>query len=87
MELSINFLLRWRGIVKYPIMDWLNNYLRVYDADIHPDVNFNNLEEVEFCLPNYDRTSRGRSPYWLPPGCKATTLWEAYEIILVYKKE
>lgn len=87
MELSINFLLRWRGIIEYPLMDWLTNYLRLYDIHIHLDVNFNNLEDVEFCLPNQDRTSRGRSSYWLPPGCKATTLQEAYEIILVYNNE
>jgi hypothetical protein len=86
MELSINFLLRWRGIVEDPEMDWLTNYLRVYDVDIHPDVNSNNLEDVEFCLPNYDRTSRGRSSYGLPPRSKATTLHEAMEIILAYKK-
>ena len=54
MELCIKFLLRWRGILEDLEMDWLTNYPRVYDTYIHPNVNFNNLEDVEFCLLNYD---------------------------------
>ena len=86
MELSINFLLRWREIVKDLGRDWLTNYLRAYDAYIHPDVDFNNLEDVEFFLPNYDKTNRGRSTYEFPSGSKATSLHEATEIIMVFKK-
>ena len=57
--------------------DWLTNYLRAYDAYIHPDVDFNNLEDVKFFLPNYDKTNRGRSTYEFPSGSKATSLHEA----------
>ena len=86
MEMSINFLLRWRGIIEDPGRDWLTGYLRAFDAYIHPDVDFNYMENVDFFLPNYDKTNRGRSTYEFPLGSKASSLHEAFEIIMVFKK-
>ena len=86
MECSINFLLRWRGIIEDPSRDWLTNYLRAYDAYIHPNVDLTNLDDVEFYLPHYDKTSKGRSTYEFPLGSKATTLHEATKIIMIFKK-
>ena len=87
MEANINFLLRWRGIIEDPGRDWLVNYLTAFDAYIHLDVDLSNLDNVEFCLPNYDKSSRGRAAYEFSPGSKATNLHEASEIIMVFKKQ
>ena len=86
MERSIKFLLRWRGIIEDPGKDWLTDYLKAYDAYIHLEVDFNDMENVKFCLPNYDKTNRDRTAFEFPPGSKASTLHEASEIIMVYKK-
>ena len=86
MELSIKFLLRWRGIIEDHGKEWLTEYLKAYDAYIHPEVDFNDMDNVEFCLPNYDKTNRDRTAFEFPPGSKASTLHEASEIIMVFKK-
>ena len=62
------------------------NYLRAFDAYIHPDANLSNLDNVEFCLPNYNKSSKGRAAYEFHPSSKATNLHEASKIIVVFKK-
>ena len=86
MEESIHFLLRWRGIIEDPGKDWVMNYLWYFDAYIYLDENVLNLEATKFCLPNYDKSNRGRIAYEFPLGSKAKNLHEASEIIMVFKK-
>ena len=87
MEASVQFLLRWRRIIKDPGREWLVNYPRALDAYIHPKADLSNLEAVEFCLPNYDKSRKERSTYEFPPGSKAKNLQEASKIIIVFKKK
>ena len=86
MEVSINFLLRWRGIIDDPNQEWLRNYLKVYGAYIEPNTNFKNLEKLEFSLPNYDKSGKGKTAIIFPPGVRTNTPNEIAEIIMVYQK-
>ena len=58
MEASINFLLRWRGIMVDPDVAWLSNYLNIFKCYIELGTNLNNLEDLDFCMPNLEKTSK-----------------------------
>ena len=63
MESSIQFLLRWRGEVADIGKEWLKNYLGLFKAYIHLGVGFGNLNLLDFCTPNIEKSSRDRSSF------------------------
>jgi hypothetical protein len=44
MEASVNFLLRWRGIIEDPSKSWLTDFLHIFEAYIEIDHNFDALD-------------------------------------------
>ena len=67
MEASIQFLLQWRGIVEDVSNDWLINYLNIFKDYIHPRVVLDNLEALNFCTPNTEKSSKEKNAFKFPP--------------------
>ena len=63
MEVSIWFLLQWRRIVEDDSKDWLENYLNIFKAYIHPGMLLDNLEALNFCTPNMEKSSREKNEF------------------------
>ena len=58
MEANIQFLLLWWGIMEEENVDRLLSYSNLYSTYINPEVDLNNLENVEFILPNLLKLSK-----------------------------
>ena len=85
MEASINFLLRWRGILEDPKKDWLSNFLQAFEAYIEPNINFDDLGKLEFILPNFIKSNRELTTSVFPPG---STMDDVEDIVMFcWKKE
>ena len=67
MEANIHFLLKGRGIVEDSNKEWLRSYLDIFKSYIHPSVVLDNLEALEFCIPNMEKSSREKSSFVFPP--------------------
>ena len=57
MESYFHFLLHWRKITIGLDYEWLTNYLSLFKAYVHPVVDFDNLEMLDFCTPNIEKSS------------------------------
>ena len=67
MELCFQFLLGWRRIMVDNGHEWLINYLSLFNAYIHPRVELGNLDALEFCTPNIEKSSREKFSFEFPP--------------------
>ena len=74
MESSIQFLLGWRGIMVDNRKEWLRSYLGLFNAYIHPGVGFGNLDALDFCTPNIEKSSREKFSFEFPPFFRWKTL-------------
>ena len=48
-------------------MEWLINYLHLFNAYIQLGVTFDNLDDLDFCTPNAEKTNRGKFDFEFPP--------------------
>ena len=87
MEASLNFLLRWRGIIMEDNRAWLTNYLRLFNAHIQEGVTFENLEDLDFSTPNAERTSKRKLVYEFPPNYQIEEFSDIMDVIMVLWKE
>lgn len=84
MEASVNFLLRWRGIIVDPSKTWLIDFLHIFEAYTEIDNNFDDLDKMEFILPNFIRSSRELNALVYLSGSCAE---DVEDIIMFCKKE
>ena len=87
MEASLNFMLRWRGIIAEENKEWLTNYLRLFKAHIQEGVTFENLDDLEFSTPNAERTSKRKLVYEFPPNYQIEEFSDIMDVIMVLWKE
>ena len=86
MEASINFLLRWRGILDDPGKAWLQAYLNILKSYVEPGIDLDDLEVLEFCIPNLEKTSKERNSFVFPPNFHSNNPNEIAEIIMIFRK-
>lgn len=87
MKNSLNFLLRWRGIIQEGNTRWLSEYLRQNNAYVQRGVSFENLDDVEFSTPNAERTSRRKTTFVFPPNYQVENYNDIANVIIVSWKE
>ena len=56
-EASIQVLLRWRVNIEDERKFWLKNYLGLFKAYIHPSVDLDNIEDLELCTADMEKSS------------------------------
>lgn len=83
MKASLNFLLRWRGIIQENNTIWLSEYLRLNNAYIQTGVTFENLNAVDFSTPNAERTSRRKTTFVFPPNYQVENYNDITNVIIV----
>ena len=66
---------------------WLVNYLKIHKAYVHLGVTFDNLDNLDFCTPNIEKTSREKSTFEFPPFFKAYNLSDVVEVFMIYQKK
>ena len=86
MEASIHFLLRWRRIFEDEGREWLTNYLHSFNAYMQPGVNFDDLDALEFDMPNSKKTNKAKFNFAFPPNFFVKKPNDILEVIIVYWK-
>ena len=86
MEACFHFLLQWRKITINPDHEWLSNYLNLFNAYIHPEVEFGKLDMLEFCTLNIEKSSREKLSFELPPFFQSKYPNDLAEVIMVFWK-
>ena len=86
MESSIQFLLKWRGIVANDGIEWLKGYLRMFKSYIHPSVELGNLDALDFCTPNIEKSSKEINSFEFPPHFQSENPNDIVEVIMVFWK-
>ena len=66
-----------------PSKEWLINFLQDFEAYVEPDINFNDLDRLEFSLPNYIKSNRESMTYVFLPGSTIDDVEKAKDIIMV----
>ena len=66
MESCFQFHLRWHKIKEDYGTGWLYNYLGLFNAYIHSRVGFGDLEAIEFCTSNFEKSSREKFSFKFP---------------------
>lgn len=66
-----------------PKKGWLLHYLQGFDAYIQPGVVFEDLDALDFYLPNLYKSSKEKTTFIFPSGSKVKDLDEAAKIIMV----
>lgn len=84
MKASIDFLLRWRGIKEELGNEWLLNFLNSANAYIMPGTDFTNRNNLDFSLPNFDRSSKEKSTLIFPPGFVSDDPSVIAEVMIVF---
>ena len=62
------------------------NYLNTFNAYSEPGTALNNWTNLEYSLPNFDKSSKERTTLVFPPIFALDDLTEISEIIMVYGK-
>ena len=83
MQASVNFLLGWRGIRAEENLEWVVKYIQMFNAYVSPGVVFNDLNNLEFCTLNAEKSSRLRTDYMLPPNLVMEDFDYVPEVIMV----
>ena len=86
MEASVNFLLCWRGIRAKDNLDWVVKYINMFKSYVSPGVVFNDLNDLEFCILNAEKSSKLRVDYVLPPNLVMDDADSIPEVIMVTRK-
>ena len=86
MKASVNFLLRWQGIKVDSNVEWLKSYLNVFSTYIEPSTVLDNWDELDFSMPNFDKSSKERNALVFPPNFHLEDSREIAEIIMVFNK-
>ena len=68
-------------------MDWLINYLHLFNAYIQPRVTFENLDDLDFNTPNVERTSKRKFIFEFPPNYQVEQFSDITDVIMVLWKE
>ena len=84
MESCFHFFMGWRKIAPMVGNGWMVNYLNLHKVYIHPGVVFYNLEILDFCTPNIEKTSREKSTFKFPPFFKVENPNDVVEVIMTY---
>ena len=66
MEPCFHFLMGWRKIAPMTGQGWLTNYLKLHKAYVHPGVTFEDIDKVNFCTSNIEKTSKEKSSFEFP---------------------
>ena len=66
---------------------WIENYLNLHKAYIHPGVVFENLDNVDFCTLNIEKMSKEKLTFEFPPFFKIENLNDVVEVIMIYWKK
>ena len=83
METCFYFLMGWRKIIPMVGDEWLLRYLRAHKAYIDEGVTFDNLERVNLCTPNIEKTSRNKNFFVFPPGFEVENPNDISEVIMI----
>ena len=86
MKVSVDFLLRWRGITVDSNVEWLKSYLDTFGAYIEPGTVLDKWEELDFSMPNFDKSSKERNALVIPPYFHSEDSNDSAEIIMVFNK-
>lgn len=86
MEANLHFLLHWRGIIVDESKAQLLNYLHMFNAYIQPGVTFENLDTLNFCTLNVEKTNRAKVDFEFPPNYYVEQPNDIPEVIMVYQK-
>ena len=85
MKASINFLLRWRGIRVDSNIEWLSNYLNIFNSYIELGTDLINWVNLDFRLPNFEKTSKEKNSFVFPPNIQLDDSNEISKVIMVFK--
>ena len=69
-----------------PDQVWIQVYFHIFKSYIDPSVSLENLEDLEFCIPNLEKTSKEKSSFVLPPNIQSENPNDIAEIIMVHWK-
>ena len=83
MESSIQFL-KWRGIVVDDGKEWLQSYLGLFKSYIHLGVELGNLDGLDFCTPNIEKSSKEKNSFEFPPHFQVENPNDIAEVIMVF---
>ena len=87
IEPCFHFLMDWRKIVPTIGHGWMTNYLRAHNAYVHPGVNFEDLDKVNFSTLNIEKMKWERSSFVFPPSFKVDNPSDVAEVIMIYWKK
>ena len=87
MESYFHFLLHWRKITIGLDYEWLTNYLSLFKAYVHPVVDFDNLEMLDFCTPNIEKSSREKYYFEFPPYFQLESPNDVAKVNMVFWKK
>lgn len=83
MKASFIFLLGWQGIKVEENLEWVVKYIQMFNAYVSPRVVFNDLNNLDFCILNAEKSSRLRTDYVLPPNLVMEDSDSVPEVIMV----
>lgn len=62
------------------------NYLGIFKSYIHPSVELENLDALEFCTPNSEKSSKEKSAFKFSPHFESESHNDIIKIIMVFWK-
>ena len=65
-------------------VEWLKNYLNIFNAYIEPSIDLDNLVELDFSMPNFDKSSKEQNSLVFPPNFQSGDPNDIIEIIMVF---
>ena len=84
IKANIHFLLKWRGIIEDHSKAWLRNYLSIFNSYIQLGVELDNLEALDFDIPNMEKSNREKHTFEFSPNFQTKNPKNIAEIIMVY---
>ena len=87
MEASVDFLLRWRGIVVTDNNQWVHNYLRMFHTYVQLGVTFGDLKALNFSILKSEKTSRAKTCCELPQNMISDDSDDDPEVVMVTRKD
>ena len=87
METCFHFLMGWRKIVLVIGTGWIVNYLTIFKAYIHLGMSLDNIDTLDFCTPNIEKTSREKSTSKFSSFFRVENPNDVVEVIMIYRKK